>query len=516
MKKLYFILLVLLGATTVASAQYVDNALSFSLQNYGSTARVKAMGNAFGALGGDFGSLSINPAGLGIYQRGEFSTSVSVINQNNTETTYQGNLFSENNNKSNFKNFGYVSTIPMSGGNSGLISINFGLGFNRLSNLNLNSFAGAGNSPHSRMDAFAQNTNGINYNKLVTTDTNNPYQNGVPWESKMAWENYLIDVTNASTTGDKYSTFLGNNETVKQTVSSVNEGFINEYLASLGANFNHGLYMGATLGIQDLFYDNATLYSESGENNANTPSGNWGRFDYSSKARTSGVGYNLKLGAIYRPVPSLRLGVALHTPTFFFMKETYSSVMTSTLSGFNDNKINGSHREETPIGNYSYSFQTPLHAIGSIAYQFAKKGLVSFDYEYVDYSVMRYRNADDGYGFSAENNDIKAVYKAVGNIRIGAEYRLTDAFSLRGGMELFGNPYKSSSYNVSQPNADYKFKTYNGGIGYRSGKLSIDMTYSMGDKTNFMYLYNVDGVNNDPVKYHTLNHELLFTIALKM
>ena len=69
MKKLYFTLLLFLGVTALASAQYVDNALLFSQQNYGSTARSKAMGNAFGALGGDFGSLSINPAGYGICYR---------------------------------------------------------------------------------------------------------------------------------------------------------------------------------------------------------------------------------------------------------------------------------------------------------------------------------------------------------------------------------------------------------------------------------------------------------------
>lgn len=515
MKKLYFTLLTLIGITSFTSAQYVDNALLFSQQNYGSTARSKAMGNAFGALGGDFGSLSINPAGIGIYQRGEVSTTLSLVNLNSTESTYQGFSYKDNNNNFNFKNLGYVSVIPATNNTSGVVSFNFGLGYNRLANFNQNTLVGAENSPYSRMDAFAKNTNGINYGDLVTTSTYDPYLSNIPWESKLAWENYLIEVANPNSGGNQYSTFLVDNEKIKQSEATNREGFINEYIATFGANFNHKLYLGATVGMQDLFYDEAKFYSESGENNANTTLGSWGSFDYSNSSRTTGIGYNIKLGAIFRPVPVLRIGVALHSPTYFRIKETFSSSMSSNLQGINAD-ANGTHQDQSPVGTYQYNFHSPLRAIGSIAFQFAKKGLVSLDYEFVDYSSMKYNHGDGGENFSIENGDIKSVYKAVSNVRVGAEYRVTDAFSLRGGMEFLGNPYKATAYNASQPNIDYKFKTYNGGIGYRAGNFSIDMTYSLGDKTNFMCLYQIDGVSVDPVKYHSLNHELLFTIAMRM
>jgi hypothetical protein len=469
------------------------------------------MGSAFGALGGDFSSLSINPAGIGIYQKGELSTTMSAMNLNKTTSTYQGNSFEEDNNNFNFKNFGYVSALPAAANTSGLISLNFGIGYNRLANLNQNTFVRSDNSPYSRMDAFAQNTNGINYNDLVTTEDYDPYESGIPWESKLAWENYLIDVTNPTTGGDQYSTFLLENERVKQTQSASREGFINEYLGSFGANFNHKLYLGFTFGMQDLFYDEAVLYSESGDSNSSGDAGSWGNFDYTNSTRTSGFGYNFKFGAIYRPVQVLRLGFALHTPTYFHINESYSSAMSSNLQGINDD-ANGAHSEVTPIGNYEYDFHTPLRLIGSVAYQFAKKAMLSLDYEFVDYTNMEYSNGD----FSYENEDIKTVYKAVSNIRVGAEYKLTNEFSIRGGMEFMGNPYNTTAYGVTQPNKDYKFKTYNGGIGYRNGIFSIDITYGLGDKTNYMYMYQVDGVEVDPVKYHSLQHELLFTFGLRM
>jgi hypothetical protein len=460
--------------------------------------------------------LSINPAGIGIYQRGEVSTTMSIVNANSTESTYQGNSYKENNNNFNFKNLGYISTIPGSANTSGVVSFNFGIGYNRLANFNQNSFVGSESSSYSRMDAFAQQTNGINFNDLVSSDGYDPYAGGIPWESKLAWENYLIDMTNPTTGGNQYASFLLANEKVKQRESASKEGFLNEYIATFGANFNHTLYLGATFGMQDLFYDEAKMYSEIGLDEVGTNLKSWGSFDYSNNSRTTGVGYNLKLGAIYRPIPVLRVGIALHTPTFFHIKETYSSSIKSTLTGMTSTEANGNHSESSPVGNYEYNFQTPLRAIGSIAFQFEKTAMFSLDYEFVNYSSSKYSKGQGGDNFSVENGDIKSVYKSVGNLRVGAEIRLTDAFSLRGGMEFLGNPYKSNAYGVSQPNMDYKFKTYNGGFGYRSGKYSIDITYSMGDKTNFMYLYQIDGVTVDPVKYHSLTSELLFTIAMRM
>ena len=156
--------------------------------------------------------------------------------------------------------------------------------------------------------------------------------------------------------------------------------------------------------------------------------------------------------------------------------------MSSNLTDINAS-ANGSHKEVTPIGNYDYSFHSPMRVIGSVAYQVAKKAMLSLDYELVDYSSMKYSNGVGGDNFSVENSQIKNVYNAVSNVRVGAEVRLTEAFSVRGGLEFLGNPYKTSINNISQPNTNFNFKTYNGGIGYRSGKYSIDMTYSVGDKT---------------------------------
>ena len=84
----------------------------------------------------------------------------------------------------------------------------------------------------------------------------------------------------------------------------------------------------------------------------------------------------------------------------------------------------------SPYGDYDYKLETPMKAIFSAAYVIGKAGLISVDYEYVDYSTMKLRDGGDGYNFLDENQAIEEAYKAVGNLHIGAEYRVTNNFSL--------------------------------------------------------------------------------------
>lgn len=504
MKKLILTFFASAGIIALSYGQYVDQALIFSQQNYGSTARSKAMGNAFGAIGGDFSSLSINPAGIGIYLKPELSGTLNILGINTTESTYQQQMVDDRSTSFNFRNFGYVMTNPVSN-NSGLVSFNFGIGFNKLNNFNQNLAVEKLGSPHSRMDAFASNSNGINSSNFFIE--NDPYYNGVPWESKLAWENYLIEVANPNENGqgNQYKSFLFDNELVNEDLSISREGYNNEYVLALGANFNHQLYLGATIGMQDLYYEESQNYSENGD---------FGQFDYYNNESVRGFGYNLKFGIIYKPVPELRLGAAIHTPTFFDIKETFSAKMTSDLVNVSP-EADGSHSELTPLGDYRYKMDSPMRAIGSIAYQFGKKGMLSFDYEYVDYSTIKLRNGRDGYNFSMENTEIKNIYQSVSNLRFGGEIRPTDALSLRAGYELFGNPYKTMAYGTSQPNKDFSYNTINAGIGYRIDNVTLDVSYTLGSKTNYNYIYSVSGYDN-PVKNNMKNNELVFTIGIKL
>ena len=186
--------------------------------------------------------------------------------------------------------------------------------------------------------------------------------------------------------------------------------------------------------------------------------------------------------------------------------------MTSNLQNVST-AANGPHNAETPLGDYQYKMDSPMRAIGSFAWQFGKKGMISFDYEYVDYSKMKLKSGRDGYNFSIENTDINAIYRSVSNLRFGGEIKPTEALSLRAGYELFGNPYKSFTFNKSQPNKDFSFNTINAGIGYRVNNVSLDVSYSLGSRTDYNYMDNID---TEPVKYIMKNNEVVFTLGIKL
>ena len=78
------ITITLIATTFTLSAQNEIDALRYSQQDVFGNARFAAMSGAFGALGGEFSSLSYNPAGIGMYQFNEFTftPSFSLHNSN--------------------------------------------------------------------------------------------------------------------------------------------------------------------------------------------------------------------------------------------------------------------------------------------------------------------------------------------------------------------------------------------------------------------------------------------------
>ena len=69
--KILYILPTLLLFSFFVSAQNEEDALRFSRQTPFGSARVTAMGGAFGALGGDLTTLSTNPGGIGVFRKSE-------------------------------------------------------------------------------------------------------------------------------------------------------------------------------------------------------------------------------------------------------------------------------------------------------------------------------------------------------------------------------------------------------------------------------------------------------------
>ena len=160
---------------------------------------------------------------------------------------------------------------------------------------------------------FGHDSNGnINYNPYLDSDND--------WLSILAYNSMMIN--NPLSSNTEYAG-LYQNGTVGDAMYEVREsGFTDEYNIDFAGNFNDVVFWGLGVGIVDMEYNRQTNYSESmsgalvyNEGTDMLASGNAGFNLYNIK-RTTGTGANIKFGLIVRPIEALRIGVAVHTPTW--------------------------------------------------------------------------------------------------------------------------------------------------------------------------------------------------------
>ena len=80
MIKKSFIIYLLLGISATYSQTYED-VLRYNSFYHDGSSRFNSMGGAFGALGGDLSSISINPAGSSVFLESEFGISINYKSQ---------------------------------------------------------------------------------------------------------------------------------------------------------------------------------------------------------------------------------------------------------------------------------------------------------------------------------------------------------------------------------------------------------------------------------------------------
>jgi hypothetical protein len=112
------------------------------------------------------------------------------------------------------------------------------------------------------------------------------------------------------------------------------------------------------------------------------------------------------------------------------MQDSYSTSMSTSFTDGSTFNAGTDANGGADIGNFDYRYISPFRAVGSLAFIIGKYGLISADYEYLDYREARFRAI--GYSFIEQNNIIRDKYRAVGNLRVGSEIRL-NPFSIRFG-----------------------------------------------------------------------------------
>ena len=482
-KGLLSLTIIALSSITLLAQNEID-ALRFSQDAALGTARFTAMSGAFGSLGGEFSALSLNPAGIGMYQFSEFSFTPS-FNLNST-TSYYGSK--ETDYKSGLKigNIGVVFSSPKE--NSEWKRINFAIGWNQLSNYNSNIRIQGENNTSSLADNILEFSQGNSIDELNT------------FYSAPAFWTDLIDLSDNSidTTTNWYSQDNGNyisnvkgNSSKTQTKSINSSGGKNEFIFSIGSSFNEQLYLGATIGIPTLDYYEKSTYSET---NFDSTSNGLQEFILQEELNVYGAGLNLKIGAILRVSEKLKLGAALHTPTAYSIEETYSTSLTTHF-------IEESFTERSNSNYFEYDLITPWKAILSASSLLSNNILLSADYEIVDYSFSNMKSSQ--YTFNDENNIIQKLYTKTSNIRLGTEINLKP-FIIRCGYSKYGSAFA---------NKDYSKENYSFGLGINNGGYYLDVSYVLSQGNGEQLLYSEDYI--DPISIVNTNHNLVFTIGFR-
>ena len=483
MKKLIVAALLIAAYGTSAWAQNEVDALRYSRLNYSGTARFVALGGAFGALGADFTTLSHNPAGIGLYKSSEVSITPS-LSISNTEASYNGRFRDDSKYSFNLGSVGIVMATKPAANNQQSMwkNVQFGFGINRLANFNNRIMIEGVNNESSYLTQYRDAANGIAPDDLGIYNTG------------LAYDADLLFLRNAADSASwDYQVDLPNGG-VNQRKSIDSKGSLNEMVFTLGANYGDRLYMGATIGIPYIRYSETSVYTETDEEGN---SDYFKSFTRTDNLETSGTGINFKFGLIYRATDWLRLGGAVHTPTF------YSGMADSWNTTFKSNFDNGSSlTARSPEGFYEYELNTPFRAIGSAAFIIGKAGLISADYEFVDYSTARLRAPD--YDFNDENEAIRTSYLSANNLRLGTEWRY-GSLNFRGGYSISANPYKNGSDAVNS--------SYSLGLGIREKNFFIDLAWVHSQMDDEYYLYSTEYVAPAMTK---LNNSLfLMTIGVK-
>jgi len=479
MKRFFLAAILLLGVTALSVAQNDIDAFCFSQSDYEGTARFMGAGAAFSAVGAEFSALNVNPAAIGVFKKSEITFTPLVISIYNDNALYNGHNSHTSNVKYSLANAGGTFRIGLNQEN-GWKSINLGFGYNRTYDFNNTYRIEGPSNGSSRLLPILADMQGKKLEQLTN-------------EELWFWYSYLADTIAG---GDRYvSEFANNTKGQKALVET--SGANDEMAFSLGANYNDQIFIGATIGVPIINYNEKTKYTETSDELITGINS----FNINQNLRVRTTGVNLKLGIIYQPVDFFRIGAAFHTPSYFGrVRCTNSSTMSCH---FTNGKNPDSY--ESPTNSFNYTLTTPLRAIGSVAFLIKKRAFVSAEYEFTGMGMSRMSSNE--YSFDEENEAIQDKYGACHTVRVGGEVYVTNNFLLRAGYN-----FKSSAYRKSVNNNN-AMHTASAGFGFRTKYFFCDFAYVFKTKTENLWMYDSDFV--DPASLKTNTHRVVATIGCK-
>ncbi len=522
MKKIVILSLVLLTSLNIAHAQTANPYQSYRfgglalnqdimmawdfselsrVQNFG-TARVMGMGGAFVSLGADLTSMSLNPAGLGMYRRSEFAVT-PLVSVSHAETANTAPWAGNNKGRFTLANVGAAINV-YENASKGVTSVTLGFGLNRIADFNTR-YSYSSESPFNNTPVasiadiytalFSRGEGG-------QTIYPQPQPEGGPngrlefadpyfWPAVLGYKSAMVHVNPATGLWERDA--IGNNASIQRSVDVLNTGSISEFDVSFGLNINNLVYVGATIGIQSVHKRSDVVYGEDygyfdnpeglayGSDGTVRPA-QLGYADLWQRTELDGSGLNFKLGVVVRPTKGLRLGMAFHTPTYYSLDRSYRAGTDYYLRS-NEESPSFEDRIESPIqydeeGN-SWDFISPSRLMFGASYTLGKYAVISVDYERDWYNGIRVKNTPQGIDLSKEDYklDFKENFCATNSIRAGIEVKPLPIFALRAGGGYTSSMLRDEelAYEFPQSTTSYYF-TAGAGVSITKN-IVLDLAY---------------------------------------
>ena len=453
----------MLLAGITAGAQEWQDAYLFSQNSYGGTARSIGLGNAMTALGGDPGSLTFNPAGSAVssYSQFEFTNGLSISSAYSVGTIADGDIdpigFGDGTNATRVRykvpNVGYIVNVP-TGRRHGLKSTAFGFVMNSTNDYTHRLNAAGVNQNNSFAASLASSADGFATDVMANEDW---FYSGdatrMPsWIDMTGYRSGMI----SGVTGQD-GTYIGLTEVmdgegnfrlaapIRQKYGRQTNGGKYDWIMNFSANWNDKFFLGANLGVTSLTYGMQEYWEEAPESIDEFPKIKYSNKDGSTTSATfeklvmkrnfklEGSGVYAKVGALWVPVPGIRLGAAIQTPTIMTVTETYAYTGQSFLS--DKTRLPVSSEEDY----WGYDMTFPFRYNFGAAISFGQVAILSLDYEGVNYAHARFRaGSDNEFGLSSDfftyqNDDIKTCLGKSHLFRAGVEFKPAAGLAIRTG-----------------------------------------------------------------------------------
>ncbi len=514
------------------SAQSAINAMTFANPDMKGTARYMSMGGAFGALGGDLTTLSMNPGGIGVYRNHELGVTVG-LDAISTSSESSAGKFSADKTPFLLNNIGGVLTLRLP--SSACPNLNFGFTYNRTASFHNRYGGGLGNLRTSMTNWMAgvANAEGVTMADVNYSNGFNPYNPtdggyAAPWMTILGYQSYLINPI-GNPDSPVWEGQFGEGTSGVANYNVEETGGIDSFNIAFGGNFGNLVYWGMDFDISNLNYTRNTFYGENmqgayveSDQGIRQTSSNWNLQNWYN---VSGTGFTYKLGVIIRPIQEFRIGVAFHTPTYYSLTQSFSGMANATYNGTASytNYTNADSRGYWEPGYNDFRFVSPWKVMVSAAGVIGNRFIISADYQWDLLSKMHFKDPsyyydsfDSMYPFTyynsyePTNQDIQNYYGDIHTLRVGAEMRLTKNFSLRAGYSNVSSGVKQNAEDGREiiytagtmPEYSFSHATnyYTAGLGYRTGGFYVDLAYVNKQNTSTYHAFTPDPDSATPLE----------------